>query len=100
MRRRRPSAMKGRGSTMRIRTMALVVGGACLVALSGIGAVACSSDNGSGTPTTVLPDATSGTDTGTGAHDGGVGNDTGTTGDDSGNPGDDGGTTTDSGGCT
>jgi hypothetical protein len=79
--------------------MALVVGGACLVALSGIGAVACSSDNGSGTPTTVLPDATSGTDTGAGSHDGGVvGNDTGTPGDDSGNPGDDSGPTAD-GGC-
>src|SRR5438874_2303634 len=84
---------------MRIRTMAWFVGGVFAVALSGVGAVACSSDTGSGTPsTTPEKDATT-KDTGSSNTDGGTGgNDTGTndnpdtsTGDDSSTPVDGGG---------
>lgn len=69
---------------MKIRTMALGIGGAFLVALGGVSAVACSSDNGSGTPATGGPDATANKDSSTPRTDAQVGQpDTGpgTTGD-------------------
>jgi hypothetical protein len=49
---------------MKIRTMALAMGGAFLLALGGVGAVACSSDDGTGTPATGT-DASVAKDTGT-----------------------------------
>ena len=49
---------------MKIRTMALAMGGAFLLALGGVGAVACSSDDGTGTPATGN-DASVAKDTGT-----------------------------------
>jgi hypothetical protein len=51
---------------MKIRTVAFAVGGAVLIALGGVGAVACSSDDGSGTPTPGNndKDATTAADTG------------------------------------
>jgi hypothetical protein len=42
--------MTERSWDMKIRTMALAMGGAFLLALGGVGAVACSSDDGTGTP--------------------------------------------------
>lgn len=75
---------------MRIRTMAWFLGGAVAVAASGIGAIACSSDNGTGNPTTPTKDATatdSNTpthDSSTGGNDGGVNNPDTSTGDDAG----------------
>lgn len=70
---------------MKFRTMAWFVAGAVTVASSGIGAVACSSDSGSGNPTTTPEkDATTAKDTGSTADTSTGGNsDTGT------NPGDD-----------
>ena len=82
---------------MRIRTIALVFGGACIVALGSIGVVACSSDSGSGTPT-ATPDATAATDTGAKADTGTVNTqDTGTVEDAGTGPGDDSSTPGDSG---
>jgi hypothetical protein len=51
---------------MKIRTVALAMGGAVLIALGGVGAVACSSDEGTGTPTNnnTDKDATTTGDTG------------------------------------
>lgn len=82
---------------MKIRTMALVMSGAVAIALAGVGAVACSSSDGSGTPSTPGSDATTGTDSSHAGNDAGTGSDTSTAADTS--TGDDSSTTADGGGA-